>query len=61
MPPHRLLSSMKKTQQVLWGGLAVLGATALGLVGGARVAVGGLSLVVFLCFVKYALVGDVVP
>eukprot|EP00903_Cladosiphon_okamuranus_P007130 g6927.t1 len=46
---------------VLWGGLAVLGVTALGLVGGAWVAVGGLSLVVFLCLVKYALVGDVVP
>eukprot|EP00752_Nemacystus_decipiens_P011082 g9846.t1 len=46
---------------MLWGGAAVLGTTALGLVGGAWVAAGGFTLMVFLCFVNFALVGDVVP
>jgi len=48
-------------QLVLWGGSAAVGTMVLGLVGGAWLASGGLTLLVFLCFVKYALVGDVVP
>lgn len=38
-----------------------MGTTALGLMGGAWLAAGGVMFAIFLTFVKFAVLGDVVP